>query len=325
MKGRWMRTILLLPLLMLMGMGQAPVSVPPAPLDPNESAVVQALDVVVVGRRPGPALWRVKRGDAEVVVLGGLSPLPHMLQWDTQRVERAMDGARVVILPPTGRLGALDLVYMLFHQGELKLPPGQSLWDRLTPDQRRRFDNLRLQAKTEPKRYERLKPAIAAFNLLADFEKAAGLSSAKPGSTVKALAEAHHVPTRASGGIQVGQFFRAIVAMDPAAERACTDAALAEADRAASMARPLADAWAVGDLKTVRADYLPTGFDRCLAGSGLQGFFDKQIRDSTASIDAALAKGGKTVAVVDIRLLLSADGVLDRLKAEGAEISLPPD
>jgi hypothetical protein len=320
-----MRAILGLPLLVLMGLAQAPTTNPPQPpLDPNESAVVQQLEVVVVGRRPGPALWRIRRGEAEVVVLGGLSPLPHSLHWDTQRVERAMDGATVVILPPNGRLGPLDLVYMLFHAGELRLSGGRRLWDELTPDQRRRFDTLRLQAKTEPKRYEKLKPAVAAFTLLADFEKAAGLSSAKPGSTVKTLAEAHHVPTRTSGGIPVGQLFRTIVAMDPAAERACTDAALNEADRAASTARPLAEAWAVGDLKTVRADYLPTGFDRCLAGSGLQGFIEKQILDSTASIDAALAKGGKTVAVVDMRLLLSADGVLDRLKAEGAEITVPP-
>ncbi len=323
MNGRWIRALLLAPLLGLMGQAAPPPTTAP-PLDPNESAVVQQLEIVVVGRRPGPALWTVKRGDAEVVVLGGLSPLPHMLQWDTQRVERAMDGARLVILPPTGRVGVLDALYLVFHAGELRLPGGQSLWERLTPEQRRRFDNLRLQIKADPKKYERLKPAIAAFALLGDFEKAAGLSSAKPGSTVKALAEAHHVPTRSSGGVQVSQLFKTVVRMDPAAEQACTDAALAETERAASMARPLAEAWAKGDLRTVRAGDRPTGIDQCLAGSGLQGFIDKQIRDSTASIDTALSQGGKTFAVVDLRLLLNANGVLDRLKAEGAEITVPP-
>src|SRR5579875_2918426 len=59
---------------------------PPASVAPrsDESAVVQELEVV--GRRPGPALWRVTRGDSEVVIVGGLSPLPHSLHWNETRV-----------------------------------------------------------------------------------------------------------------------------------------------------------------------------------------------------------------------------------------------
>lgn len=323
MKGRRFGLRLLAPLLLvLMGAAQAPAPPAAPPPDPTESAVVQELEVV--GHYPGPPLWSVKRGQGEVVILGGLSPLPHSLEWNSHRLERLMDGADLVLLPPTGRLGLLDLGYVLFHQGDLYLPHGASLWDKLTPEQRRRFDNLRLQAKTETKRYERMKPAIAAITLTADFEKAAGLASAKPGSTVKRLAETHHIRTRPEGGIPVADVFRAVVKMGDQEGSACLDAILDEVDRMAARARPLSDAWANGDLKTVKAEYFEGGIDRCVAGQpGLQAFAEKLTRDATNSIDAALGRGGKTVAVVDLRLLLRANGVLDRLKAEGAEVSVP--
>jgi len=38
-----------------------------------------------------------------------------------------------------------------------------------------------------------------------------------------------------------------------------------------------------------------------------------------------LSRPGTTVAIIDLRLLLRANGVLDRLKAQGAEISVPKD
>ncbi len=325
MRGRRIGLALLAPLLLgLMGAGQAPAPAAPPPPDPTESAVVQELEVV--GHFPGPPLWTVRRGQGEVVILGGLSPLPHSLEWNSVRLERLMGGADLVLLPPTGRLGPLDLVYVLFHQGDLNLPRGQTLWDRLTPDERRRFDNLRTQAKTEPKRYERMKPAVAGIILTADFEKAAGLASAKPGSTVKRLADAHHIRTRPEGGIPVADVFRAVVRMNDQEGAVCLNAILDEVDRLASQARPLSEAWAVGDLKTVKAEYLASGVERCLAGQpGLKAFAEKVTRDATASIDAALNRGGKTVAVVDLRLLLRADGVLDRLKAAGADVTVPRD
>src|SRR5688572_14036097 len=69
-----------------------------APLEPgadDTSAVVEALEVTA--RAPGPALWRAKRGESEVVILGGVTPLPHSLVWDQVRVDRALDGAQELL------------------------------------------------------------------------------------------------------------------------------------------------------------------------------------------------------------------------------------
>jgi len=45
--------------------------------------------------------------------------------------------------------------------------------------------------------------------------------------------------------------------------------------------------------------------------------------DFTAAIEDSLKHPGKTVAVIDLRYLLRANGVLDRLKASGATITVP--
>ena len=298
---------------------QAPATAP----DPGESAVVQELEVI--GHYPGPPQWTVRRGDAEVVVLGALSPLPHTLEWNTHRFDRALDGARLVILPPNGRIGIFDGAYLLFHRGDLSLPGGQSLWDRLTPDERRRFDALRAAAGTDAKRYEHLKPAVAGMTLEADFDKAAGLSAAKPGSTVKRMAEARQIRSQTEG-LPVATLFRSIVQMDDSASHACFDAFLTDAERHRGRGRAMADAWANGALDQLKGEYLSSAVDTCIAGApGLQAFVEKLTRDAQGQIDAALAKGGKTVAVIDLRVLLRADGVLDRLKAEGATIGVPHD
>jgi uncharacterized protein YbaP (TraB family) len=327
MKGRWV----LIPAaaaILLTGAGQPPAAAPAgqaeaAAPDPGESAVVQQLEVI--GRYPGPPQWTVRRGDAEVVVLGSLSPLPHMLEWNTHRFDRALDGARLVILPPDGRIGIFDGAYLLLHQGDLRLPGGQQLWDRLTPDERRRFDSLRAEAKTDARRYEHLKPAIAGMTLEADFDKAAGLSAAKPGSTVKRMAEARGIHTE-SEGLPITALFRSVVRMDDAESHACLDAFLTDAERHRSQGRAMAEAWANGELGRIKGEYLASAVDQCVAGApGLQAFVEKLTRDAKSQIDAALAKGGKTVAVIDLRVLLGADGVLDRLKAEGAAISVPHD
>jgi hypothetical protein len=47
------------------------------------------------------------------------------------------------------------------------------------------------------------------------------------------------------------------------------------------------------------------------------------VADTAGAIEAALAQGGVTVAVVDLALLLRPDGVLERLRARGAAVSAP--
>lgn len=297
---------------------------PPAKttLDPDGSAVVQELEVY--GRYPGPALWKVKKGEGEVTILGSLAPLPHMLEWKSPRLERALDAAQVVLAPPTGRVGILDALNVMFHGGDARLPGGRLLWDEITPDERARFENLLGQIGGKPDRYLHLKPAIAGFLLLSDFRRGAGLAEAKPVSTVEALAKTRHVRVRTFGRVKLPMLFHAVTHMDAAGEKACFDAAITQAEHDASQARPLAQAWADGDLKAVRAGYRPSVLERYVSEfPTLQAAIDQGEDEAVKAIDELLNSGGKAVAVVDLTLLQGRNGVLDRLKTEGAEITVP--
>jgi hypothetical protein len=302
---------------------QSPPPVAPATPPADESAVVQEL--LVVARRPGPALWRVTRGDSEVVILGGLSPIPHSLEWDHIRVEHALQDSTVLFLPPSKvRIGLFDAAGMFLRQGALKPAHGADMESALPPDLRARFDKARDGLHLDPKRYQHWKPAVAGLLLLGDFRRAAGLSEDKPGTTVARLAHAAHAEVRVVGEFKAKPLFDAAAKMSDAQNLTCLSAALDDIDREAGHAVPAAKAWAVGDLKGVRENTSASLLDRCLLQlPNVQSELEQGTRDAVSTIDAALNRPGRSVAVIDLTFLLRPNGVLDRLKAQGAQISVP--
>lgn len=299
---------------------------PPSP-EPNAasdvSAVVQELDVI--GRRPGPALWRVTRGDSEVVILGGLSPIPHLQQWNPIRVQRALQGASALFVAPNKpHVGLLDAAAMIFRQGALKPAHGVNMETTLPPALRERFDRVRDGLHLNAKPYQRWKPAVAGLWMIRDFHRAAGLSDDKPGTTVVKLAQAAHVTVKTVGAINLKPLFDSAARMSDAQNQECLSAALDDIERESSNARIAADDWAIGDLKGVRANMSASLLDRCLlqTSSG-QSLVDRGTADAVKTIDGALAQPGRSVAVVDLSFLLRRNGVLDRLKAQGDQVTVP--
>jgi uncharacterized protein YbaP (TraB family) len=301
---------------------------PPAPASPtaavpDESAVVQEL--LVIGRRPGPALWRVTRGDSEVVIVGGLSPLPHTLQWDTIRVEHALEDSTVLFLPPgKAHVGVFDAAAMFLRQGALKPAHGADMETTLPPDLRARFDRVRDSFHADPNRYRHWKPAVAGLLLVGDFHRAAGLSDEKPGTTIAKLAKAANVEIRTVGSLNVKPLFDGAAKMTDAQNQACLSAALDDIERESSHARPAAAAWAVGDLKAVRENSSASLVDSCLLElPSVQSLVEQGSREAVETIHAALNRPGRSVAVIDLTFLLRRNGVLDRLKAEGDRVTVP--
>jgi hypothetical protein len=281
----------------------------------------------VVGRRPGPALWRVRRGDTEVVVLGAVSPIPHLQQWDQSRVEHALARSGVLFLPQNRlRFGLIDGAAMFLNQGALKAKGPGGLEASLPPDLRARFERLRDGLKLDPRRYRELKPVVAGLLLLDDFHRAAGLSQDKPGTTVAKMAKADGVEVRMVGDLRAKTFFDAAARMTPAQNQACLSAALDDLEWESAHARPAAAAWAIGDLKTLFANLNPSLLDRCvMQAPTLQEVFDRGVGEGVGLIEGALGRPGTSVAVVDMTFLLRRGGVLDRLKAKGDEIAAPAD
>jgi hypothetical protein len=294
---------------------------PPPP--PDESAVVQELEVI--GRRPGPALWRVSRGGSQVVIVGGLSPLPHSLQWNTTRVQQALDTATVLLLPPDKpHVGFFGGVGMLLGLGALR-PPHGDMDAGLPPELRARYDQTINRFHLDPKRYRKWKPAVAGLLLVADFRRAAGLSTEKPNTTIARMARSARVQVVTVGAVEAKPLFDAAARMSELQNQACLAAALDDVAEEAAHARPAAEAWASGDLRGVRANTSAPLLDKCLLQlPSVQSVVEKGTKEAVTSIDKALGRPGHSVAVIDLTFLLRPNGVLDRLKAQGAEIALPP-
>ncbi len=293
----------------------------------DTSAVVEEL--VIEGRPLGPALWKVKRGEAELIVLGGLAPLPHQLKWTSPRLERALGVADLLLVPPQGRPQLSDLPGMTLRVASLRQGLGQKLEPNLSPDLRARFVQARERLGMGPGRYDHWKPAIAGFMLLADFRDHEGLSTGKPATTVQRMVKTQHghrLKIEPMADIHLGAMVKSAASLTPAQHEACLSAALNDIEAETARARTAAQAWAVGDLATVRANASADLLDRCLLQlPSLTNLLEQDTAQSVMSLDRALSHGGTTVAIIDLRLLLRANGVLDRLKAKGAEISVPRD
>jgi uncharacterized protein YbaP (TraB family) len=297
-------------------------SVLSAPTALDASAVVEEL--TVTGTPPGPALWRVQRGDSEVIILGGLTPLPHMLQWSSPRLDRALVGANTLLVPPQDQVRLTDLPGLALRATSLREPFGHTLEADLPPALRQRFVQTREAMGIGPGRYAHWKPAIAGFLLIADFREKQGLSTGKPATTVMRRAKALGIKIQPMADIGWGAMVKSASAMKAPAHEACLIAALNDLDAEAAHARPLAQAWAVGDLGAVRAGATANLLDQCLLQlPSATALLDRGTRQSVEAINAALSQPGKTVAVIDLKFLLRAGGVLDMLKAQGADISVP--
>ena len=76
----------------------APAALAQEPAPPTPATLVE--EVEIIAHLPGPALWRVSTPTSQIWLLALASPLPKGFQWDDRRVAKALDGARVLVIPP---------------------------------------------------------------------------------------------------------------------------------------------------------------------------------------------------------------------------------
>ncbi len=294
------------------------------PQDPG-SAVVEEL--LIVARPPGPALWLVEKGGAKLYVVGSAPPLPHQLKWDSPRLNRAMDQASLVLIPPEASVGPMQMTkFLLTGGGGARQPFGKKLENTLPPDLKARFINVREQAGRTEIPYKDWKPAVAGFIVMSDFRQAAGISEAKPVSTIERMAKAKGVKVKAMSQYRLGPVIGVVGKLSNEGQLACLRDALSEIDYDAAHATTIGSDWAVGDLASVRARDSTSAAQRCLMRApGGAGLLAQQISQSADTLNEALNRPGVTIAVVDLAFLLPANGVLDRLKASGATVTSPTD
>jgi hypothetical protein len=284
------------------------------------------IETVEVRERPGPALWHLTRGESEVWVLGMAGAMPEDLDWNKQHLSELLDGARAILMPPKADIALTDIAwFLIWHGSELSLPRGLTLEQSLPADLRTRFVAVRDRVSGDADDYRTDIPIRAAMRLQQDVRKKADLSFREPRNTIENLASRKRIPKAPVTNFAAMDAVREVLKLPAYQQHACLAQALEDVTWALGHADRAARAWAVGDIKTVKAHYSEWRLGNCLMGA-VQKFGnidERNIAEYVSAIDTALNKPGKTIVLIYMGPLLRKNGVLERLQARGIAIEAP--
>ena len=284
------------------------------------------VEAVEVRERPGPAVWHLTRGNSEVWLLGLAGALPRDLDWNKQYLSELLDGARAILMPPKADIALTDIAWFLIrHGGELSLPRGQSLEDGLPEDLRARFIVARDRVGGDASDYRTDIPIRAAMRLQQDLREKLDFSFREPRTTIENLAYRKRIKNDPVTRFEAMDAIREVLTLTPQQQRSCLAQAVEDVNWALGHADRSARAWAVGDIRTVKANYSEWRLGTCIMAA-VQKFSDidgRNVSEYVSAIDAALDKPGKTIVVINMGPLLRKNGVLERLTAKHIAIEAP--
>jgi len=269
-------------------------------------------------------MWSVIKGDSRVIIMGYVAPVPEKLDWKQGRIVHALQGAKVLLVPPEPKVNIGNVFGLLRNFHSFILPSNTTLRDVLSAEDYAALQALASTTESSPFLVDRLKPSAAAAVLLAIQMQTLHLSTDEPVSTVKQLAKREHVPVREMSAIEVGTLVRVGKTMTEDQQISCFKSIMAEATWEAKASAAAADEWANGDISGLRKHRSAISKGSCLGRDAIMESLDeKMTADAVNAILDALSQPGKTVALFDIDLLDEPNGILDRLRNAGADIRVP--
>jgi uncharacterized protein YbaP (TraB family) len=290
------------------------------PPPPSPSTLVE--EVEVIGRLPGPAMWRVSTPTSQIWLLALPGSIPQGFKWNTARVAKALDGARELVLPPVATLGIGDMVRLLLSSGRLVyLPSGQTVRTDMPADLRARWERAVRTVGQTPEHYDHFRPVVAAVALSQDAGKSAKLDPSGGRFQVAVIAKLHKVKIRNLASYRVLDLVKGLSETPDDVSRACLSLAADGALTVKDDALKAAEAWARGDLSALRRSNETVA--QCNSAVPLARLRDQVAADWAKDLKAELAKPGKVMVAADLDNLTRKGGLLDQLKAEGLEVIGP--
>ncbi len=319
-----------------------PVPATTAAAQPAPAASITTLPAVTVtGVVPGPGLWQVNRGNHMLWILGVVPTLPAGIEWRSRDVEGAIAASQIVIEPPgvklkvdTNWFGKLFLLPSIWRAQ--RNPDGKTLAEVLPPAMYQRWETARQRYFGNDHGIERYRPLLAAGKLLKQAMRANGLRGAgEITDRVTAIANLYHIKREKPEALleirDPRQAVHAFAATGPDGIN-CLGLVLELVEHGLPNVRARANAWATGDIETLRKVPESAYRDSCrsaIMGAGFAkalGIDDLPARIEghwLAAVDAALAANSRSFAVVPMQELLAPHGYLAALAARGYLITAP--
>ena len=269
--------------------------------DPEGTVVA---DVVVVAPTEGPVWWKVTHGESTVWIIGlpdSSSSVPHNLNWDKRAFERRIKGANAFLATP---------------DGVVRFPRDWS--ERLPVDLRARVGITAAVVRLDPDNYW---PPVfgSVVNLRSDFRRKNRFTL----DVQKQMADmARRARTPVSAPPELAVFLaEEDLRLAKPGVMPCVLAMLDEVETDPAVFRTAAEDWAQG--RAMAHLRSPRGALPVCLNLVRPGYSAQQIEERTKAIATALASPGKTVAAAPIRQLVAEDGIIQRLKAQGLDVSDP--
>jgi len=303
---------------------------PPSPESSIPPLVPQWTEVETVHARaaPGPAVWHITKGDSEVWILGMIGSTPKDVGWNSAPLAALMKGSRALLLAPRPDIDILDVSWFLITHccSIFRLDKGH-LDDFLPEPMKARLNTMRESVGGDAKLYQGDEPLGAANRLGGDFSKkyANDFRGDDPMKIVNKLASDNKVPQQPVSRFDPIPIAKELFQLTPSRQLPCLEAQMEDLERRVSHGRAMAQAWAVGDIRDVKAHYAEPRITDCLAAA-VHAFDELQqnlVPVFVTAIDGALEKPGKTFVVIGMGPLLRKGGVLERLEAQHLKIEGP--
>jgi uncharacterized protein YbaP (TraB family) len=296
----------------------------------DQAAPAQALDeIVVTAERAGPGLWHVQHGDANVWILGSISPLPRDITWRSRKVESVLERTSQVLVQKPIEISVPRVLWMLIADRKLLMVGGgKKLKDVLPPDLHARFAAQRSKVTDDASKWERFRPLIAAaFLQQAAFHQVNLSMRLDLGAALRELAKKHGVRVEEVKVAGASDMLEALKTMPAATERTCVEASLSTVETGLPRLVDRAQAWANGNVERIENTPELKEVDACRnaldAGKGASDVIGRIRETWLENIEKYLQVAGTTIAVVNLDLLLERGGLLDKLRARGYQIESP--
>jgi hypothetical protein len=303
--------------------------------DAAPAASVTIDTVVVTGAQPGPRLWKVSRGDHVLWILGTLSPLPKDMEWASGQAAARIREAQEILKPPSARIdsdlgffGALTLLPSAMSAR--KNPDGKTLQQVLPAPVYARWLVLKQRYIGRDNGVEKFRPVFAANELWEAAIKRSGLSQGNVvwpviddiADEVDAKVTSPTITIKLEDPRKALKEFKGTALNDVA----CFERTLARLETDLVPMRQRANAWAVGDVKTLRAlpyvDSQGACQDAFLSAAVVKqrGMADLPARIEAvwlAQAERVLAEHTNSFAVLPMKELLDEQGYVAKLRAKG--------
>lgn len=305
-------------------------------------AAERVLDSAVVrGVVPGPGLWKVRKGENTLYVLGLQSPLPKRMEWNAAKVRAVIAKADEVIAEPSISVGSdlgffakVALVPSLLKMGNN--PGGKMLRDMVPAASYARWLVLKHRYLGRGNGVEKKRPMVAANELFMAAIRKSGLDGPDrvQREIDRAVKKRGLKPTSPRVEIRIADIKGAVRDLRAAhlADLDCFEKTLDRLETDVGAMRLRADAWAEGDIPRLRALQRPDQFEACKNAILKSALAEKYGLDDAeaqarqkwlAAAESALRRNRVTFATLRMRDLFGANGALATLAARGYVVEEP--